>query len=371
MLRASFLNALCLAVAIPATASALEAETAGRTTLAPPKASWFMLTGTDATYLFDGENGEMQGLISHGSYTPAIEPNIARNEFYLVESFYSRGVRGERTDVVTIVDLPTLSTKAEVPIPAKAAALLYRNHIGLMDDRRHLAVFNMTPAQSITIVDVVDQAFVGEISTPGCAVIMPAGDRQFLMICGDGTLQLIQLDNGGKEASRTRSKPFFEVEKDPVFAAPLRTDSGWLLVSHGGEAYDVSVDGKNIRISKPWPISGDEEDNDEWRAGGPQPLAFHRGLNLLYTLMHQGGVDTHGEPGTEVWVIDAQRRHRVARLPLEVSGDNIAVSNEARPKLFVYDEDEKVQIYDGITLKFLRRIDEPGATPGYVQMQGL
>ena len=62
-----------------------------------------------------------------------------------------------------------------------------------MGNGRHLAVFNMTPAQSVSIVDVRSRTFAGEISTPGCAVIMPVANRDFMMICGDGTLQLIRL----------------------------------------------------------------------------------------------------------------------------------------------------------------------------------
>jgi methylamine dehydrogenase heavy chain len=371
MLRASLLKALAFALAIPATVVAIEAETPGRTTLPAPKGSWFTITGLDGTYLFDGDTGEMQGLISHGWYTPAVEPNIPQDEFYLVESFYSRGVHGERTDVLTIVDLPTLSTKAEIEIPAKTAALPYRHHIGFMNNRCHVAVFNMTPAQSISIVDVIDRTFVGEISTPGCAIIMPAGDQQFLMICGDGTLQLIRLDGAGKESGRTRSKSFFVVEEDPVFPLPLQTNDGWLLVSHGGQAYDVEVDGDDIRVSKPWSIGGADDTDKEWRPGGSQALAFHRELQLLYVLMHEGGVDTHGEPGTEVWVIDSERKRRIARVTLETSASHMVVSDEARPKLFFFDTTGKVQIFDGLALKFLRQIDEPGVQPGLVQLGGL
>jgi methylamine dehydrogenase heavy chain len=352
-------------------AVAIEAETPRQETLAMPTPAWFMFTGERATYLFDGDSGEMQGLISHGWYTPAVEPNVAKGEFYLVDSFYSRGVVGKRTDVVTIVDLQTLSTKGEIEIPAKAGALPFRHHIGLLGNGRHVAVFNMTPAQSISIVDVVERSFVGEISTPGCAMIMPSGDTGFLMICGDGTLQLIRLDDAGKEAKRIRSKKFFVVEEDPVFAQPLQTESGWLLVSHDGRAYDVSVDGDNIRIGKPWPMLSMEDQEGEWRPGGGQPLAFHRGSNLLYVLMHQGKVDTHGEPGAEVWLYDAVRKHRVGRLKLEVSGSNILVSNEVSPKLYVYDTNRKLQVFDGHALKHLRTIDELGTSLGLWLLQTL
>ena len=87
----------------------------------------------------------------------------------------------------------------------------------------------MTPAQSVSIVDVRDRRFVAELSTPGCALIMPVEDRGFLMMCGDGTLQLVRLDRNGEESERVRGDVFFSVEEDPVFDKPVRTDAGWKI----------------------------------------------------------------------------------------------------------------------------------------------
>lgn len=362
---------LCLVLAVPALAGAIEPETPGRVTVGQPTPAWFLLHGTEASYLFDGDTGEMQGLISHNWYTPAIEPNLARGEFYLADSFYSRGVRGERTDVVTVVDLETLSPKAEVIIPPKFAALQHRHHIGLMGNGRHLAVFNMTPAQSITIVDIIERRFIGEISTPGCAMIMPSGERAFAMICGDGTLQLIQLDEDGKEASRSRSKSFFKVEEDPVFALPVETDGGWLLVSHDGRVFEAAVEGDELRVGRPWWLTGEDDRAEKWRPGGSQPLTFHQPTNILYVLMHQGEVDTHAEPGSEVWLIDTVRKHRIGRLALETKAYNILASNEARPKVYAFDVNSKLHIYDGLELKRLRTIDEPGPSGAMMLIQGL
>jgi methylamine dehydrogenase heavy chain len=260
MLRITALPAVFVSLLVPAhiiAAVPVDQAPPRQETLKTPTPAWFMVTGMEASYLFDGDSGEMQGLISHGWYTPAVEPNVAEGEFYLTESFYSRGVTGERTDVVTIVDLPTLSTKAEVVNPPKTGALPFRHHNGLMGNKRFVGVFNMTPAQSISIVDVISRTFVGEISTPGCAMIMPSGDSDFLMICGDGTLQLIRLSDSGTEAKRIRSSKFFVVEEDPVFAQPEKTTTGWLLVSHDGRVFDVNVDGDKINVGKPWTMQND------------------------------------------------------------------------------------------------------------------
>lgn len=345
----------------------IPAETAGREVLPEPRPSWFMASDFSAGYVFDSADGQMKGLVTRTDYTPAMVTLPSRNEAYQVDSYYSSRVRGERTDVLTIVDLKDLTTKAEVELPPKTAALSIRGHIGLLNDERHVVVFNMTPAQSVSIVDVVERRFTGEISTPGCAIIMPVELRSFLMICGDGTLQLIELDAKGGEVRRERSEPFFDVQRDPLFGLGLHTGSGWLLVTNDGLVREVRAAGGRIEIGESWSMLNDDDraDGDEreqWRPGGQQPLTLHRGASLLYALMHKGKVDTHGADGEEVWVFDIERHKRVARLRLPVEASRIHATQEAVPRLILVDKDDKLQIYDGLRLNLQRTIEEPGPT---------
>jgi len=364
--------ALLLAMASLLFVTPLRAETVEKTVLPEPQPSWFMMTGSDASYIFDGADGEMKGLISHSVFTPAIVTLPSRKEAYLVNSFYSRGVRGTRSDVLTVIDMRDLTTKAEIDIPNKAAALRLRQHIGLLDDGRHVVTFNMTPAQSVSVVDVVDRKFRGEISTPGCAVIMPAGPRGFLMLCGDGTLQLITLDKNGKEAERVRSESFFNVEQDPVYDRVVRTSNGWMLITYDGLVREVGVDGNRIRVGDAWSMLNAEDKEDggkkeQWRPGGEQPFTVHRNTSLLYSLMHKGKVDTPDADGTEIWVFDTNRHKRVARLVLPVAATGILSSQEQSPRLYVYDKDKKLHIYDGRQLKLVRTIEKPGVNGPLLQ----
>ena len=363
--------ALLLAVLSLAQVTSVRAETVGKAVLPEPQASWFMVLGSDAGYIFDGADGQMQGLISHSPFTTAVVTLPSRKEAYHVDSFYARGVRGARSDMLTVVDMTNLTPKGEIEIPAKAAALRIRGHIGLLNDERHVAVFNMTPAQSVSIVDVVERRFTSEISTPGCAIIMPAGPRGFLMLCGDGTLQFIDLDERGLEAGRQRSKPFFNVEQDAVYDRVVYTGSGWLLVTHDGLVREVGVDGGRIRVGEAWSMLNAEDKEEgskkeQWRPGGEQPFTMHRGSSLLYSLMHKGKVDTQDANGTELWVFDTNRRKRVARLVLKAEATGIHVSQEATPRLFMFDKDGKLHIYDGHQLKLQRTIEKPG-TKGLLQ----
>ena len=102
--------------------------------------------------------------LSTGYSSPESAYPRTRPEFYLAETFYSRGSRGDRTDVVTIYDLATLAPVGEVGIPPKRAInTLATANVALSDDDRFLAVFNMTPATSLSIVDVQQRAFVAEM----------------------------------------------------------------------------------------------------------------------------------------------------------------------------------------------------------------
>ncbi len=188
-----------------------------------------------------------------------------------------------------------------------------------------------------------------------------------MMICGDGTLQYIGIGQDGGETARKRSKPFFVVDEDPVFDKPMKTGDGWLLVSHEGLAYEITVNRDKMNISDPWSLLSDEDKEEKWRPGGSQPFTVHRDSNLLYVLMHQGDVDTHYENGTEAWVFDLERKRRVGRIAFENEVSHILSSQEEKPKLYVFDDERKLLIYDGRLFRHLRTIEEPGPGPGLLQ----
>lgn len=366
-MRVNTFPILCLSLLAPIANAQIAPHSATVATMDDPGENWFISTTREGAYIYDGVTGEMQGLLSLSNHTPAVQPNPARKEFYAAESYYSRGVHGDRTDVMTIYDYENLSPIAEVEIPQKITILNFRTYIQLMGDGRHVGIFNMTPAASVTIVDAVDRELVGEISTPGCALIMAVGDNDFLMICGDGTMQLVQLDDNGNESNRARSRKFFSVDEDPVFDNPVPYKGGWLLVSHHGRVFHVTVDGDDIDISRPWSMLTDEYAEQEWRPGGHELKSVHEGTGLMYILMHQGGEYTHHDPGSEVWVFNLESHRRIARLELPVAAGNILVTQESAPKLIVADEDGGLHVYDALKLKLERTIDDPGPHAALIQ----
>lgn len=269
------------------------------------------------TALFDADDGSFLGMISAG--LGIIAPNFPTHhrELYLPGTFYARATRGERTDVVTIYDAVSLLPLDEVVIPPKRAEHLSGVAASaLSDDDRFLAVFNLNPASSLSIVDVRARRFVDEISTPGCALVYPAGPRRFAMLCGDGTLLTLSLDDAGREVDRARSEPFFDPNRDPVTEKAVRAGDAWLFVSFEGWVHTVELGGATPRFGEPWSLVDEADRERSWRVGGMQHLALHQARDRLYALMHQGGPDTHKAPGTEVWVYDLGRRERVRRIPV-------------------------------------------------------
>ena len=344
-------RAACLLLFGSVAFGAVEPETIGKETLGDAKPSWFIAKGTMGSgYVFDAVDGEMVGLLSLSPWTPSVLRHPTRDELYGAEVHYSRRYGGERSDIVSVIDHATLSPVHEIDIPDKVASLAFPQYLSLMSDERHLTVFNMTPAASVSVVDVRDREFIGEISTPGCALQMAVEDRGFLMLCGDGTLQLIRLDRDGKETARVRSDVFFSVEDDPVYDQPVAVGNAWQLISFEGKVFEVTVDGDDIRVSDPWSILTDEDEG--WRVGGGQVMAVHADMNLLFVLMHEGGKDTHEHPGKHVWVFDRTAQRRIAKIEVEQPVRSIMVTNTDDPSLIVARATEPVvEVYDVRTTK--------------------
>ncbi|MGH7893279.1 MAG: amine dehydrogenase large subunit [Candidatus Binatia bacterium] len=299
-------------------------ESVGRSLTLPetPGPHWFWLSDValHRTALFDADKGALLGTISSGTAGVGfvISPVFARDhrEIYIPETYYSRGVRGERTDVVTVYDGGTLTPVAEIPLPPKRAEYFPGNAANtLSDDGRFLAVFNLTPMTSLSIVDVRARRFVAEVPTPGCSLVYAAGPRRFFMLCANGAALIVRLDETG-QATAERTQPFFDAQKDPLTEKAVRRGDEWLFVSFESMVQPVDVSGPSLAFGERWSLVDDADRQQSWRVGGAQQLAVHGKSGRLYALMHQGGPDTHKAAGREVWVYDLASRRRTLRIPV-------------------------------------------------------
>lgn len=316
-------------------------------------------------YLIDGDSGRFLGMLSTGSgFNGVVVPRSA-DVIYSPETYFSRGTRGTRTDVVTVYSHETLAPVAEIPLPAKRSSQLpLLPAAALTDDDRFLLLYNFTPAQSISVVDTRSRKFTGEIEIAGCALVYPTGARSFFSICSDGSLLSITLNDQGRATETKRSAKMFDVPRDPVTEKGVRLGSTWLFVSFAGEVYPVESTQKGLALGRRWWLTTDEQRAAGWRSGGLQHLAVHRATRQLYALMHRGGPGSHKDPAKEVWVFNVSTTQRVQRFETKNLVSSIAVSQDAQPLLFAsFVARNTLDIHDARSGKFLRTVDELGLTP--------
>ncbi len=341
-------------------------------TLGTPGPHWIWLNDglLASSRLFDADTGRMLGMVTISSSTSALEWSSSAGELLNVGAYYSRGSYGPRTDVVQIRSLKTLLPVAEVVLPETPPKLAngypLRAYSGILDGGEFMAVYNFNPTMSVTIVNARTRTYAGEILTAGCGLVMPSASNAFLQLCGDGTVQRISLDATGKEASRARTEPFFDAENDPLMDRPVRNGDSWLYNSYSGRIF--SVLSSKLKASPPWNVQGADPADASWRPGGRMPLAVHRAQGKLFVLMHEGGADTHEQPGTQVWVFDLKQRKRVARFVLAGPAASIDVSQDEAPVLYALNaETRELDVYSAVDGTKQRSIGSIGIGVSVIQ----
>lgn len=398
-----FAVALALALVCAADAGAdVVTEAPGKVeTLSQPfSPHWVWVTDLvlERSALIDLDSGRFLGMVN-GGYG-AVSPLFPRNkpEMYLPASYYARRTRGARTDLLEFYDIPTLSPTAEVTLPSKRAIdAVSQGHQALSDDDRFAAVFNWTPRTSLSIVDVEKREFTSEIDIPGCSLAYAAGPRRFFGLCADGSAVVVRIDDQGKELSKERTPVFFDPRKDPITEKGVRFGNQWIFVSFDGWVYPIDVSGEQIKFGEKWSLLTDVQRKESWRIGGLQHLAVHEPSKRLYSLVHQGGPDTHKEAGEQIWVYDLTTHELLQRIelrnpgltiygfPIEIGKDwpapfnrlgswlldsfappavtHIEVTRDEKPLLITASQfSGALGIYDGLNGEWIKRVEPTGWT---------
>ncbi len=324
--------------------------------IAHDAAFFHMLEGKMMVLDADAETAPQQfkGMIN-SSFIGQFAQSAARSEMYVAETFYSRGVRGERTDVVTIYDKATLAPVGEVILPGgkRSTTMPEKYALTLIDDDRMLLVFNLAPATSVTVVDVVARKVLNEVPVPGCALIYPTGKRGFSSLCSNNRFFSAVLDENGKAVEKFRSDSFFDSNEDPLFEKPVITDGIAYFQSFTGLVYPVDLTGKRPVIGDTWSLLGEADEG--WRPGGWQLNAVNG--STLYILMHPDGYNgSHKDGGPEIWVFDLQNRERLARIELKTWGVSVMVTQDEAPLLVVTNAEMALDVYQAATGEYLRTL---------------
>jgi methylamine dehydrogenase heavy chain len=327
-------------------------------TLSAPKPSWvFVERGftVPGNTIYDTDTGKMLGLVEASLLSDlALDP--AGKAFYVSESIWTKGWRGTRQDMITVYDSATLKLKSEITIPGRILIGGRKFNFVLGDGGKTAYVYNLDPASSVNMVDMVKGKFVKKIELPGCASLMPVTGVGFSALCSDGSLATVK--TAGAKPEITRSAPFFSATNDPIFDnfGYDQAKQEAVFLTYTGQVYTAKL-GAAPTISAPFTIQAaagvspaDTKPLDvHWYPGARQGLALHYATGLAYVLMHTGEYWTHKEPGTEIWVLDVAAKKVVKRFPLEDPAGAIAVTQEANPKLVLTTEGGTLLILDAKT----------------------
>ncbi len=323
-------------------------------------------------YVYDGDTGETLGMMNTG-YVPNMVLADDHSELYVAETYWSRGTRGERADMVTRYDPTTLSPTGEIPLPEGRFLVVTKRHdADLSPDGRYFYSFNLSPTTSVSVVDLEAGQYAGEVATPGCAEVFPIDDTSFASLCSDGSISRYDWDTETLEAEVTNSGAFFDAENDPVFehGGLDREENKLHLVTYSGRYYTVDLGSEGLDASEGWDFVDEEARAEGWRPGGWQMMSYHPDRDLAYVIMHKGEDWTHKAAGDEVWELDPQAQEVVRRIELEEEAMSVAVTSDDAPLLVALSEAASVVTYDLETGDPKARIEGIGDSPFILMVEG-
>jgi methylamine dehydrogenase heavy chain len=320
---------------------------------------------TDArVHLFDGDTYRRLGQIDAG-FNPGFNLSPDGKTTVVATTYFSRGSRGTRTDVVEFTDNTTLAPIREIVLPSKRAMTLPTLfNVAYSEDGRFVYAAYVTPAASFGVLDPQQGTVLGEVDTAGCVLVIPSGPNRVSSLCESGRLLTVTLDAAGHESSRAMSEPFFDADKDPVFVQGIPIEQGFAFLSYLGEVHEVNFAGTAPLFAPGWSLVSAAE-KQQWRPGGTQVAAIHRGLHRLYVPMHVGAEGSHKAGGTEIWVFDTTTHRRLARWPMGSLGSVLAVqvSQDSAPLLFAATASSAVAVLDALTGQVKHVEKHLGETP--------
>jgi methylamine dehydrogenase heavy chain len=288
---------------------------------------WVTANRGNTVYMVNTATGEVGASLAVSNFTPAIAPHMEEGRIYTYGSYYSRGLYGDRTDLFMVYDAQTASPIAELELPQMPAGIGHPGMMGLINNK-FVGLWNISPATSVSIIDVENMSFVGEVSMPSCSGIYPEG-QGWISICGDGTALYIELNNTGQVSRRVQSRAFFDVFDDFVWDYSVPAADGWMFMSVDGFLRKVTLNGDTLNVSEPFDINPDTNgmvdvngvafpNDDHWRIVGSQPFAWHDSEALLATVMRDGGGREYFDKyGTEIWVFNMRTGNRGVRIKLD------------------------------------------------------
>lgn len=367
---------LALGMALASAAQAeLPAEELGQVTLPfPPEphrayvvdVEFENMIATRVTVI-DPDNKRMLGMLSTGGMAPMV-PSRDQKRLYTADTYWSRYVRGTRTDMLTAWDSSTLSPLWEVEIPPKRAnSITERYALTTSSDDRFVYIYNFTPSTSVTVVDVQARKAVNEIAISGCILNYPVGARRFASLCGDGSLQVLTLDDNGKEVSRHQT-PMFDPNQVKMVERAVAKGDTYYFTTTEGVVHPVDLSGDKPKFLPTWSLVSEDEKKAGWAPGGWQMMALAPQLDRLYVLMHPDHQPLMWEdPSTIVWVYDLKTRKKIGTLEAPGLMWSLHATSDANPLLLGTTVTGDMEVFDLKSGKHTGTVEKVAKTPTLIQ----
>jgi len=324
----------------------LESEVATVTPLRPIKAHDLFIGQFDGgVRIIDGDTAKTLGQVYSSRYSNfALAPDNAF--LYVAESYWARGNRGPREDLLSVYSTGKLDLVAEIKLPGRLISDPKTHNFHLSADGHYGYVYNFQPASSVVVVDLQKRKVVESVEIPGCGQALPWGARGFAALCADGAMAVANVDAKGKYSVK-RTDKFFDVDNDPIFDESVidRQTGEAFFLSYTGLIYPVKL-GDTPQIGQPWSMqraaglapATTKVGHETWRPSGSILSTYHRASGRLFVLMHEGMHWDYAKPGSEVWVLDTKQQKLITRLELPMAAGSIAVTQDAEPVLFAIGE---------------------------------
>jgi methylamine dehydrogenase heavy chain len=322
---------------------------------------------TGRVVVVDPDKKKMLGMISTGFAAPSTLGRDGKH-LYTADLYYSRGVRGTRTDVLTAWNTSTLSPDWEVVIPSKRGVMLPEPHaLGTSADDRFVYIYNFTPSTSVTVVDTQAKKVVSEISIPGCVLNYPVGKRRFASLCGDGNLQVVTIDDSGKEVARSHTA-FFDPNAEKLVERAYAVGDTYYFVSTTGTVRGVDFSGDKPKIIPAWELVTDAADKKAgWAPGGWQSIAVAPKLNRLYALMHDAHEPLKWEdPSPVIWVFDLKTHKHIGTLEAPAPIWSLRATTDDKPLLLGANVIGGLEVFDLTSGKHNGTVEKIAKTAIYV-----
>ena len=296
----------------------------------------------------------------NGGFIAAFTQALKKPEMYVLEHYYDRGTRGNRTEVLTIYDKATLAPVDEIilddPKLKRAEILVSKYVISLIDDERFLLFYSFTPGTFVTVVDLEKREVVNGVPLPTCAGIFPTGERGFSSLCGNGSMVSFQLDEDGQVTEQGKIEPFFDVDQDALFERPAIIGGTGYFPSFSGAVQEIDLSGSAAVLGEKWSLVNEEDRKQNWRPGGAW-LTATDSTGRFYVMMHADGEEgSHDYPGSEIWVFDTATKSRVQRIALTLPAIAFDITMGDAPKIVTTNIEMKLEVYDARSGEHLNTI---------------